>query len=203
MYAYCGNNPCNGVDPSGCYRTYYRTTIYQGENGGVGAGIPTGYLLYQLYLSAKDAAKQLAEELHAILVSEYPPKGDYTVYFLCAQGDISRTIIYVGRVKTENFQSRMNYHRSMGRQYVDSISNLNYAACRAIEQGGMMYYHTINRNSELGNKIRGIGVSNSNRHLYFVLIQEMISNNLYPDNSLLPLSYWGNLTENEFLNMLP
>ena len=206
MFAYCGNNPVVYYDPAGNERIsfhYNQFDRHSGSDGGggVGVGIATGYILYPLYLLAKEAAEILVEGLQEIYVSATPPQGDYTVYFLCAQGDTSKTIIYVGRVKTKNFDSRMSYHSKMGRQFVDSISNLSYEACRAIEQGGMMYYHTINRDSALKNKIRGIGASNSNRHLYLALIQEMINRNLYPANTLLPLSYWDNLSENEFLNL--
>ena len=106
----------------------------------------------------------------------------------------------MGRVLQENFSDRMSYHSSRGRDLVYYIDGLNYLTCRALEQGGMMYYHTINRDNPINNQIRGISPRNPKRHIYFDSILALIDNGLYPENSILPLSYWENLTEEIFLN---
>jgi hypothetical protein len=203
MFAYCENNPVTNYDPTGRFRVNFQQKELEGGVAGTGAAIGVGYIFIQLLATTQEAVEELIEGLQQIQISISPPTGAYTVYFLCAAGDSSKTIIYVGRVKTDNFSSRMSYHEKMGREYVDSISNLGYESCRAIEQAGMMYYHTINRDSALNNQIRGISPTNKKGHIYFALMQEMINRNLYPENSLLPLSYWENLTENEFLNITP
>ena len=190
-------------DPAGHFAVDFQQKELEGGVAGAGMVLGVGHLFSLLYATTKEAVEELIERVQQIQISVSPPRGDYTVYFLCAAGDPSKTIIYVGRVKTDNFNSRMSYHEKMGREYVDSISNLSYESCRAIEQAGMMYYHTINRDSVLNNQIRGIGPTNNKRHIYFALMQEVINRNMYPENSLLPLSYWENLTENEFLNIIP
>ena len=48
----------------------------------------------------------------------------YTVYFLYAKNGPSNEIVYVGRVKTENFDSRMAYHRTKGRLLSFYVSGL-------------------------------------------------------------------------------
>ena len=203
MFAYCNSNPVTGYDPSGHFNKNTQQIQLEGSVGAAGLDIVTGFLFSLVLVATKELADELAQALTKIEVAVSPPAGDYTVYFLCKENDISKSIIYVGRVKTSNFDSRMDYHRTKGREYVTSISNLSYEACRAIEQGGMMYYHTINRDSAINNQIRGISPTNPKRQLYLEVIHEMISRNLYLDNSVLPISYWENLTENEFLNIVP
>lgn len=105
---------------------------------------------------------------------------------LCAIGDPSKTIIYVGRVKTSNFEKRMDYHESRNRQLVRRLSNLTYAECRGLEQYYMLYYHTIARGAIGYNQIRGISPTNSRGVQYY----------------LAALNYLSNQYENERLNAL-
>ena len=124
----------------------------------------------------------------------------YTVYFLCAAGDVSQTIIYVGRVKSKNFASRMKYHKSKGRELVDSIDCLDYSTCRALEQAGMIYFHTINRNSALNNQIRGISPLNGKRYDYMAALWNLINGSSYTGDTIMPISYFANFSEEAFLN---
>lgn len=66
----------------------------------------------------------------------------------------------------------------------------------------MMHHHTINRENKIMNQIRGISPTNSNKGIYIAAVFELINHGAYPDNSFLPISYWENFSENEFLNMV-
>ena len=95
-----------------------------------------------------------------------------------------------------------SYHDTKGRALKEYISGLSYEACRAFEQAGMAYYHTINRNNPLNNQIRGISPTNVKRYTYIDAVLALIENGLYPQQSILPASYWANFAENEFLNLI-
>ena len=136
----------------------------------------------------------------SVQIQKETQKELYTVHFLSAKGDYSNNIIYVGRVKSANFNARMQYHSSRGRQLVSTITDLSYAACRGFEQAGMMYYHTINRGKALNNQIRGISPTNGNASSYFEAIYILIASGNYSSNNILPISYLLNQAENEFLN---
>ena len=209
MYAYCNNNPVVFSDSSGCYIDFgYDPEIgpplgwgYAGL-GGSAAGVSTAGA-GSGSVSAADAVAAVVVGVGAVIASTKKPSDPYTVYFLCAAEDSSETIIYVGRVKTANYSKRMNYHKSVGRKLVGKIDGLSYEVCRAIEQGGMMYYHTINQNNKINNQIRGVGHRNSARSAYINAAVKLVEDGLYPNNMLLPASYWANMTEEAFLNGSP
>ena len=81
------------------------------------------------------------------------------------------------------------------------ISGLDYPNCRAIEQAGMIYHHTINTSDPLYNQIRGISPRNKSRYNYMAAIADLVFTDLYPDNSLLPVSYFENWCEEGFLGL--
>ena len=212
MFVYCGNNPASRCDTAGtieqkCYQeTSYINfpMILKGAGGGnsgeevlstvVAYGL-TCVAAYYCCVTVCTTTQELVNATQSSLSAE-----GYTVYFLSSKNDTSKTIIYVGRVLTRNFDARMAYHRSKGRQLVYCITNLTYEECRAIEQGGMIYYHTINRNNESMNKIRGIGPNNKNRAQYFSALSALVNSGMYPKNALIPISYWENLSEEVWLN---
>lgn len=201
MFAYCENNPTNFNDPSGSLKernTY--NTIHEGC-GGASGGYVGGWILLGLLQAYEEVREAIDNATLSVAISADPPIGDYTVYFLAAEGDPSQSIVYVGRVKTSNFDARMSYHRTRGRRFVNSISGLDYDTCRVIEQGGMVYYHTINKESTKHNRIRGIGPTNKKKYQYMAAIWDLVNSSLYPDNTLLPLSFWENMTEEQLLNM--
>ena len=119
---------------------------------------------------------------------------------MCRTGDPTNTICYVGRVKTANFASRMNYHNARGRTYVYSVSGLDYDTCRAMEHAGMMHYHCINRNDPACNQIRGIGPRNGRLTDYYRVGITYAGGGGYAFGDVIPISYWANLTEETFLN---
>lgn len=195
MFAYCRNNPVCRKDTRGIADA----TIYgDGEllssddlESRQGGG-------HQALVNAIGATLALT----AATLAKNDDDRIYTVYYLYAtEGDPTK-IVYVGRVKTINFKARMAYHATQGRSLSYYTSNLNYEECRAMEQAGMMWHHTINRGDPINNQIRGISPTNGNRHNYFEAIMLMIAQGIYPDSALLPLSYWENLTENEWLNII-
>lgn len=108
--------------------------------------------------------------------------------------------MYVGRVKSDNFSARMRYHETKNRVRVFSIDGLNYEQCRALEQAGMMYFHTINREKSINNQIRGISPTNGNRHIYLAALWALANSGILKDDMIMPISYLANLTEEAFLN---
>jgi hypothetical protein len=182
MFAYCGNNPINCLDFSGC-----RQNQLQGSRA---------ELLNAMVLGA-GAVVTMAQ----IPIEQEEVKA-YTVYFLYDDEDINQSVVYVGRVKTANFASRMAYHATKGRQLKYVIDNLDYAQCRVVEQAGMVYYHTINRNNPKHNQIRGISPNNKNINIYLSAIMSIVNEGIYPENIILPVSFWLNLTEEQLLNLV-
>lgn len=87
----------------------------------------------------------------------------------------------------------------MQRQYVYSIDGLTYDQCRFLKQAGMVYYHTINRGNPLNNQIRGISPTNPKRFNYIAAGRALAESGRL-DNTILPISYWANQTENMILN---
>lgn len=207
MFAYCLNHPVGMLDTAGlaacfaCYRDDPLEEFFRqlgSGGGGVSAGLsPSADVVVGMAVGAAVVcgAKAIAEAATATQQPEI-----YSVYFLYARDGDPTTIVYVGRVKSENMSSRMAYHRTQGRELAYSIDGLTYDQCRAIEQGGMIYHHTINRGRKIYNQIRGVGPTNPNRSIYFEAIQSMLSSGTYPMNSWLPASYWENVAENEWLN---
>ena len=194
MFAYCGNNPVSSSDAS--------------RNESISIRNSTNELLQAMLFGAAVAATILEvtntkDDVKEKIKADTNDGGKehYTVYFLCAEDDPSHTIVYVGRVKSKNFDARMRYHAGRGRTLVSAITNLDYLSCRAIEQGGMIYYHTINRDLAIHNQIRGISPTNGNRYDYLNAVVELINKGMYPENNVLPPSYFANLTEEAFLNL--
>ena len=125
---------------------------------------------------------------------------DYSVYFMYQRGDPTKTIIYVGRVKTANFSSRMSYHRRKGRMLAARIDGLTYPECRAIEQGGMLFFHTIGKGIPSRNQINGIGPNSSAAPTYWQAAADLVNSGVYPLFDYLPGDYLRNQAENEMLN---
>lgn len=148
------------------------------------------------------SATQALAEVVALAQKEDLPDL-YTVYFLCKKEDVNNTIIYVGRVKTKNFDARMAYHNKRGRRLVDKIDGVNYETCRGLEQAGMIFFHTINRDDARNNQIRGISPTNKNLHKYMAALRDYINRSTYIGNEIIPLSYFANFTEEMFLNGTP
>ena len=208
MFSYCRNNPVKRKDVTGasdvCYVKGFDDNPFNdweylvgGGGGGVGSAIASVAVVVAIDATEKDKAKT------EVLSLTQTQSGQYTVYFLCAKDDVGKTIIYVGRVKTANFDARMAYHNSRGRLLVNRIDGLNYEACRAIEQAGMIYYHTINREAALNNQIRGVGPLNRNRLIYLAAMQLLVNSGMYTGEDCIPASYLLNLTEEMFLNGTP
>lgn len=196
MFAYCLNNPANCIDSNGL-----RPSQAINDTRQLVLAMALGVAAIAIAAPKSDIDDD--KLIHAAARTNVGKNGEdtYSVYFLCAQGDPDQTIVYVGRVKSKNFEARMNYHKSVGRQLVDTIDGLDYASCRAVEQGGMMYYHTINRGNSLNNQIRGISPTNKNYPSYLAAIMDCVTSGLYPDDAFLPVTYWENLVEEDFLNL--
>lgn len=124
----------------------------------------------------------------------------YTVYFLYAANDPNKAIIYVGRVKSANFEARMSYHASVGRLPAARIDGLTYEECRYVEQAGMIYFHTIGRGEPYKNQIRGISPTNPARNIYLKAGHDLTGWRI-PENWIFPEGYLANMTENELLNL--
>ena len=201
MFAYCRNNPTCRIDVAGtadqlAYEDGELLNANDLEQLATGAGIGAAATIG----GALGAVVYASQKAQTYEFKESKPSSSYTVYFLCASNDPSRTIVYVGRVKSNNFSARMRYHETKGRAYVFSVDGLNYEQCRALEQAGMVFFHTINRGNAINNQIRGVSPTNGNRHIYLAVLLEMVSNGMLDDNVKIPLSYLANLTEETFLN---
>ncbi len=216
MFAYCLNNPVNFIDQYGqtaiaipdAARDWELVLEYITGAGiciNPVAGIGIFTLLHpqqspklkfsdKIETSAAVAAGAALTCMEAATAS----KPRYVVYLLCAKGDSSQTIIYVGRVKEEGLQARMAYHRSKGRTLVHAISGLSYEACRGLEQTLMAFYHCKSRGNPLYNQINGISSSNPKLPAYFGASEDYISK--HPGCQYLPTSYWMNQYEELLLN---
>lgn len=216
MYVYCLNNPVVFTDSNG-NAAIAAENVVAGWTATmwwlclVDAFLPVGDIVYAVGVvgvsifcsvtmtSSEAKSETKAEVVVATVTAEDDNETLYTVYFLYAIGDPNKTIIYVGRVKTENYGSRMSYHASVGRAPAARIDGLTYEECRLVEQAGMVYFHTIGRGEPYKNQIRGISPLNKSRYKY---IEAGL--NLTPlrfkGQALFPPSYLENLTENELLN---
>ena len=196
MFAYCGNNPANNEDAYGnryqiCRPNEVKVSI--ADFAALGVAIGAVYLVG----SAKSKEDTKAES-SALFDKE--KKRDYTVYFLSATDGATDEIVYVGRVKTANYDARMAYHRTQGRSEKWRIDGLTWLECRGLEQVGMAFFHTINKNNSLYNQIRGVSPTNTSRSQYFVaakIFWRAVSSEI---DAIMPFSYWENWTENEILN---
>lgn len=203
MFAYCLNNPVTLSDVCGTAANIalsddidiISSPTDEPSSGGGGIGIVVVALpapqapAIPLSKSGTDVGKNDSDDRI------------YTVYFLYKKDGSTEDIVYVGRVKTANFDSRMAYHRTKGRLLSFSIPGLTWAECRGLEQVGMVYFHTINRNNTVNNQIRGVSPQNGLRKFYLNSAKAfwIINGCKYILN--MPDSYWLNWTENEFLNM--
>lgn len=199
MFAYCGNNPVNLIDPSGY------TAVANAQEGLsfilallalVDSATPfleIGSMVLAIAGAGSIALNATQEKEETKTETIAVPVGDnnqtyYTVYFLCAADDPSYAVIYVGRVKTANYASRMTYHRGRGRIPTAQVDGLTYEECRYLEQAGMMYYHTIGRGEPYKNQIRGISPTNPKIEIYLKAGYNLIQSR-FPDNSILPPSF--------------
>ena len=187
MFAYCLNNPVE----------------YEDSNGLSPVAICAEAILLAIIAVAASAAGipliEKASKTASITWKKQDDERIYSVYFLKDKESVDDTIVYVGRVKTSNFNSRMAYHNSKGRAYVFSIDNLTYSECRFIEQAGMIWCHTIDSNNPLANQIRGIGPTNAKIQNYIDAAIKLFNGDwTYED--IFPLSYFMNQKENYLLN---
>ena len=208
MFAYCLNNPVNFEDTAGSAATRAFGSITDPltnpwkdptTGGGIGSGLGT---LGVIALAGSFGDSKARSKGLALTKSNSSEEQMYTVYFLCAAGDSSQTIVYVGRVKSENFRPRMIYHSTKGREYVFSVDCLTYDECRFVEQAGMIWCHTINNGNSLYNQIRGVSPTNPNRFDYFAAGRTLAQSGRCDDN-IFPISYWANQAENMILNGCP
>ena len=216
MYVYCLNNPVVFTDSNGNMAIAAENVVEWWTATMwwlclVDAFLPVGEIVYavgivgvSIFCSVAMTGSEAKSETKAeVVVATVTAEGDnetlYTVYFLYAIGDPYKAIIYVGRVKTENYASRMSYHASVGRAPAARIDGLTYEECRFVEQAGMVYYHTIGRGEPYKNQIRGISPTNPKIEIYLKSGYNLIQSR-FPDNSILPPSFLQNWTENELLN---
>ena len=203
MFAYCNNNPASSSDPTGtcpsCAAARNSDQIMTDVLCRFGGG---SSLTLAVSAVATASAVQVVAETQTLALKQ-EPQGSYTVYFLYEKDDVTRTIIYVGRVKTANFEARMAYHKSRGRLLDRKIDNLSYEVCRALEQVGMIYYHTVNRDRAINNQIRGISPYNKNKYTYMAALWDIVNRSMYDGENCIPYSYLANLTEEMFLNGTP
>ena len=203
MFAYCLNNPVGLTDSHGLAavsalspeadpRSSPTDDVTTG--GGIGAGL-AGIAMVAAMVSSHEKVKADVIEL-----KEGPSKRIYTVYFLYDADGSPNKIVYVGRVKTDGFKAHMAYHKMQGRLEKWHVDGLTWAECRGLEQVGMVFFHTINRNNSIYNQIRGISPQNTSRTIYFDAAKAFWTLNGSSYDYLMPASYWVNWTENEFLN---
>ena len=201
MFAYCGNNPVKNIDQLGT--SYESTGLSNSRFIMVSYGLLLGTGAAVALTLPSSTRKDKAKSEGVAIPDRYTStKRQYTVYFLSDANSHNDDIVYVGRVKTENFDARMSYHESKGRAYNFSINNLTYAECRFVEQAGMIWCHSINRDNSINNQIRGI--SPNNPYLEYIMlaaIELMESGRV--DEGIFPISYWANQTENMILNGSP
>ena len=202
LFAYCLNNPVMLVDLWGTASTIafsdnldiFADPIDEATSGGGGVGVLVVLLPNSTTRADAPAitdAKKLENE---------SSKRIYTVYFLYSKNGSPNQIVYVGRVKTKNFDSRMAYHSAKGRVLSFYVSELTWEQCRGLEQVGMMFFHSLNRDDPIYNQIRGVSPTNGSRSLYFDAAKTFWSSYNGEYSSYMPYSYWENWTENEFLN---
>lgn len=105
----------------------------------------------------------------------------YTVYAL---KDGTGEIVYVGRVLTKNYETRMAHHKKTGRGTpVIRIDNLTYMQCRGLEQAGILAHSTLGKE----NIINEISAINPMGQHYAIAAKAV--------------SYFRNQIENEYLNL--
>ena len=87
---------------------------------------------------------------------------------------------YVGRVTTEGYNNQIAYHKRTKRlTCVEHIDNLSYNEARGMEEVGLLWFHTLNRDKSPGNinnRIHGISSKNSNYSTYMGAAYNYITN---------------------------
>jgi len=177
MYAYYANNPVMFLDPSGESGLLALLVSI----GPVGlAAIAIIALVAVCFYS--DEILDFVDTAIGTVASQFEKKleKDYTVYTLVDKGG---TIRYVGRVKTANYDARMEYHETHkpGLKRGPKVDNLNYWECRGLEQLGIIAYSTgwfDESTNPHGNKINGIGIRNQNRFDYYGAAIRYVWNNV-------------------------
>ena len=209
MFVYCLNNPVNLVDEGG--NNAASATLPSWIIGllpAIDGPVPIGDVIVIAILLEKviTAINAISEQKKSNTLSQdiamvrlrNDEAGAYTVYFLCKKGDPSKEIIYVGRVKTANFNARMNYHSSKKRQLVGYVCGLTYDECRILEQLAMSHFHSVLRGDSIHNQIRGVSIGKMGK--FYDVAMHLVMSGMYPEDGTFPLSYLLNQVENEYLN---
>ena len=192
MFAYCGNNPVNYVDPTGEFLQAFVDGFNQalkeasevfavalgvsqvdslapGPADVVAVGIAIGGLLYCIGRSIDNIASTASATK-----TKKPSSRTYSVYFLQDQNGI---IQYVGRVADSGYVARMSYHfATRGLTPAKRVSGLSYFEARGLEEIGMIECHTINPSNPKNNQIHGIGINNINGGAYMAAATSYLFN---------------------------
>ncbi len=182
MYAYCGNDPINRLDPTGEAWWNWAAAIVTvaavavaavavtvatcgaaapaiaAASGGIVGGISAGTAASVTTGAMVVASVSTAVAVTSVVVEktvEKVTKRDNTVYYLV---DDRGTVQYVGR--TNNTDKRMAAHRAnpyrSGLRMKIVASGLSLPEARSLEQAGMLYHHTINTKDKMNNQINGV-----------------------------------------------
>ena len=173
MFAYCNNNPANGADPNGLFVEGLAASQSRTYEDRHGAGLLFVALMAFATIAYQENSSQGTYELKNAV-----RKGDgniYTVYFLM---DNTGEVRYVGRVKTANFDARMEFHKHTRHLLLHHrVDGLSYEVARAYEEVGMISYNTHTKEFP-GNIIHGIGPNNPKASLYYFDFANYIENKL-------------------------
>ena len=145
MYAYCLNSPLLYCDDTG---TAARMWQDLGATGG-SIGFNTAFT----YVIAKQVAEIISDVKENI--KENPSEREHFVYVL---KDSKHTVQYVGRTKKPDKRKaahQLNPARN-GLKFIVIQDNLTLEEAKALEQAGMIYFHTINTANKMNNQINGI-----------------------------------------------
>ena len=169
LFLYCGNNPVNGVDPTG--HAWYHWAI--------GAALALAAILAAPVLvtaggvtigGTAAAAAAVAEGAMVIAGAAMTAAAvekaydsiprNHTVYGL-VNAQTGR-VEYVGRTKNPaaREQAHKNNPERENLKFTVIKSGLNAIEARGVEQIQMLYHHTINTANKMNNQINGISPSN-------------------------------------------
>ena len=206
MFAYCLNNPANCVDMYG----YASFACLDGElnplgmgrdwTGAGGGGIAVAFSLALGVIGLSEANRKTEKKVYV------PPKSAekeatqsdtrnqgrlYSVYWMSAEGDKTKKIVYVGRVTMEGAKQREEYHKTKGRIKQGSYDNLSWEEARGMEQVLMIYYHSIMKGTPIYNQINGVSLTNRFYNRYWfqsINYLELLGNKMEEDilNALYP-----------------
>ena len=158
MFAYCANTPVSFIDPAGTAYELNRSSmdsIFPGAGDIIGFGIISLGLMATLK-PAGDAISELISRCEQVEKAvDKSTRQNNSVYVL---KDSAGEVQYVGR--TNNVEKREAAHRANPlRDELEMVviaSGLNLPEARALEQAGMVYYHTINTANKMNNQINGV-----------------------------------------------